>query len=123
MTFPAEMLIDYVRVYQRKGYENIGCDPQDYPTMDYINRHPVAYNSLSCFLPGIILSLLIASLHADPQLQYWTPGTAGANYTLPKNSMVRLDFCSSCLSNMTFERVAQRLLMNWINAAALQPHL
>lgn len=53
MTFPAEMLIDYVRVYQRKGYENIGCDPQDYPTMDYINRHPVAYNSLSCFLPGI----------------------------------------------------------------------
>jgi len=53
MTFPAEMLIDYVRVYQRKGYENIGCDPPDYPTMDYINKHLVAYSGQSCFLPGI----------------------------------------------------------------------
>jgi beta-glucan synthesis-associated protein KRE6 len=47
MTFPTEMHIDYVRVYQRENYENIGCDPPDYPTMKYINDHPVAYSSPS----------------------------------------------------------------------------
>ena len=45
LTFPTEMLIDYVRVYQRKGYENVGCSPVDYPTADYINKHSEAYNS------------------------------------------------------------------------------
>jgi hypothetical protein len=49
MTFPAEMLIDYVRVYQREGNTNIGCDPPDYPTADYISRHPEAYSSSCCF--------------------------------------------------------------------------
>ncbi|KAF9256746.1 SKN1-domain-containing protein [Marasmius fiardii PR-910] len=39
LTFPAEMMFDYIRVYQREGHTNIGCDPKDYPTMDYINRH------------------------------------------------------------------------------------
>ena len=53
MTFPAEMIVDYVRVYQRKDSQNIGCDPPNYPTMDYINNHPVAYSSLCRFLPGI----------------------------------------------------------------------
>ncbi|KAI0266416.1 beta-glucan synthesis-associated [Gloeopeniophorella convolvens] len=67
MTFPAEMLVDYVRVYQRKDSQNIGCDPKDYPTMDYIARHPEAYT--------------------NPQLQYWTSGPAGANNTFPKNSL------------------------------------
>jgi len=27
LTFPAEFKIDYVRVYQRKGATNVGCDP------------------------------------------------------------------------------------------------
>ncbi|KAJ8095798.1 hypothetical protein PM082_022905 [Marasmius tenuissimus] len=39
LIFPAEMMFDYVRIYQREGHENIGCDPKDYPTMDYIQRH------------------------------------------------------------------------------------
>ncbi|KAF7290942.1 hypothetical protein HMN09_01272800 [Mycena chlorophos] len=39
MVFPAEMLVDYVRVYQRDGETNIGCDPEAYPTMTYINDH------------------------------------------------------------------------------------
>jgi len=68
MTFPAEMRIDYVRVYQREGHENVGCDPPDYPTMNYINKHPVAYS--------------------NPQLQSWTSGAAGANYTVPKSSLL-----------------------------------
>ncbi|KAF7301973.1 hypothetical protein MIND_00763400 [Mycena indigotica] len=45
MVFPAEMLIDYVRVYQRDGEMNVGCDPKDYPTMDYIRNHLPAYSN------------------------------------------------------------------------------
>lgn len=36
MVFPSEFKIDYVRVYQRKGEKNVGCDPADYPTTQYI---------------------------------------------------------------------------------------
>lgn len=45
MIFPAIMQVDYVRVYQRKGHTNIGCDPPDYPTKNYIDSHPDAYGS------------------------------------------------------------------------------
>ena len=45
MEFPAEMLIDYVRVYQRKGQTNTGCDPKDFPTANYIANHMDAYTS------------------------------------------------------------------------------
>lgn len=45
MIFPAVMQIDYVRVYQRASSVNVGCDPVDYPTADYINKHPTAYQS------------------------------------------------------------------------------
>ncbi|KAH9476339.1 Beta-glucan synthesis-associated protein KRE6 [Psilocybe cubensis] len=47
MLFPGEMKIDYVRVYQRKGQTNTGCDPKDYPTADYINRHLEAYTDVN----------------------------------------------------------------------------
>ena len=49
MTFPAEMRVDYVRVYQRKGQTNIGCNPARFPTSDYIDRHMDAYTSMSLF--------------------------------------------------------------------------
>ena len=52
MKFPAEMLVDYVRIYQRKGQQNIGCSPDDYPTEEYIRDHWQAYNSesgVACF--------------------------------------------------------------------------
>ncbi|KAK7031137.1 hypothetical protein VNI00_013745 [Paramarasmius palmivorus] len=39
LQFPAEMKFDYIRIYQRKGEENIGCDPPGYPTTEYIERH------------------------------------------------------------------------------------
>ena len=45
MEFPALMLIDYVRVYQRNGQTNVGCSPPNYPTADYINNHLDAYTS------------------------------------------------------------------------------
>jgi hypothetical protein len=57
ITFPTEMTIDYLRVYQRANSQNIGCDPPDYPTMGYINNHSVAYSSLCFFLPGISFML------------------------------------------------------------------
>lgn len=43
MMFPSEFLIDYVRVYQRKDELNVGCDPKDFPTADYISSHIQAY--------------------------------------------------------------------------------
>ena len=45
LEFPGKMLIDYVRVYQPKGQINVGCDPDDFPTSDYINRHIEAYTN------------------------------------------------------------------------------
>ncbi|KAG8972454.1 hypothetical protein FRC05_010047 [Tulasnella sp. 425] len=68
LRFPARMYVDYVRVYQRKGHENIGCDPKDYPTADYINRHINAYT--------------------NPNLTIWSQ----AGYTFPRNS--KYDGCS-----------------------------
>ncbi|KAF8810897.1 beta-glucan synthesis-associated, partial [Phlegmacium glaucopus] len=45
MIFPAEFKIDYVRVYQRKGQTNTGCNPKNYPTADYITNHLEAYTN------------------------------------------------------------------------------
>ncbi|PWN49194.1 beta-glucan synthesis-associated [Violaceomyces palustris] len=46
MSFPAQLKVDYVRVYQRDGEkERISCDPPDHPTSDYIERHlDIYYN-------------------------------------------------------------------------------
>lgn len=39
LEFPAQLKVDYVRVYQRDGRpDRVGCDPPDYPTYDYIER-------------------------------------------------------------------------------------
>jgi len=38
LVFPSKMLIDYVRIYQRDGHENWGCDPSDHPTAQYIQE-------------------------------------------------------------------------------------
>lgn len=79
MVFPAEMLVDYVRVYQRDGETNVGCDPPDYPTSDYINNHFEAYDSefstyVFCF-PGN------ESFFSDPNITTW-------QWDKPKNSLV-----------------------------------
>ncbi|KII85737.1 glycoside hydrolase family 16 protein [Plicaturopsis crispa FD-325 SS-3] len=66
MEFPAYMLVDYVRVYQRKGHTNVGCSPKDFPTEDYINAHSSVYN--------------------NPNITTWP-------YSMPKNSLVRKAHC------------------------------
>ncbi|WVO15881.1 hypothetical protein L204_103546 [Cryptococcus depauperatus] len=60
---PAEMLVDYVRVYQRPEGK-LGCDPKDRPTADYIERHLNAYSNAN--------------------LTTWD----AAGYTFPKNSLI-----------------------------------
>ncbi|KAJ7028462.1 glycoside hydrolase family 16 protein [Mycena alexandri] len=64
LVFPAEMLIDYVRVYQLPSTKDgLTCDPPNYPTQDYINGHIEAY--------------------MNPNLTTW----AQAGYTFPRNSL------------------------------------
>ena len=43
LPFPVHMKVDYIRVYQPAGEENIGCDPRGFPTQAYINRYMDAY--------------------------------------------------------------------------------
>ncbi|KZO89660.1 glycoside hydrolase family 16 protein [Calocera viscosa TUFC12733] len=45
LVFPVYLLIDYVRVYQKQGSTNIGCDPADHPTAQYIQNHIDAYSN------------------------------------------------------------------------------
>ncbi|KAI0307689.1 beta-glucan synthesis-associated [Multifurca ochricompacta] len=45
LQFPTTMRIDYVRVYQPKDRINIGCDPEAFPTMAYINQYIEAYTN------------------------------------------------------------------------------
>jgi len=45
LPFPVHMKVDYIRVYQPKGEENIGCEPPDFPTQAYINQYIEAYSN------------------------------------------------------------------------------
>lgn len=41
---PATMRLDYIRIYQDDDGE-MTCDPEGYPTTDYISNHPKAYQN------------------------------------------------------------------------------
>jgi beta-glucanase (GH16 family) len=45
LTFPNHLRVDYIRVYQDPQNINIGCDPADFPTADYINTYLEAYTN------------------------------------------------------------------------------
>ena len=68
LVFPAVMRVDWIRVYQPSDAVNIGCDPEAYPTKDYIEANKVAYN--------------------NPNLTTWDSSISGYNKTFPKNSLV-----------------------------------
>lgn len=70
MVLPATMSVDYVRVYQPKNNINWGCDPEDYPTANYIAAYPEAYTNANFTSFGF------------PQY----------NQTLPKNKLI--DTCT-----------------------------
>ncbi|KAF9481835.1 glycoside hydrolase family 16 protein [Pholiota conissans] len=45
LQFPNRLLVDYVRVYQDAQSINIGCNPESFPTEDYINQYLEAYTN------------------------------------------------------------------------------
>ncbi|GAA6029982.1 hypothetical protein JCM8097_009200 [Rhodosporidiobolus ruineniae] len=45
LEFPGQLRVDYVRIYQKEGHHNIGCDPKSHPTSEYIKNHPALYNN------------------------------------------------------------------------------
>ncbi|KAF8650091.1 hypothetical protein AX16_005417 [Volvariella volvacea WC 439] len=47
---PATMSIDWIRVYQRRDAINVGCDPKEFPTADYIQTYPAAYTNANLTL-------------------------------------------------------------------------
>ncbi|KAF8339600.1 beta-glucan synthesis-associated protein-domain-containing protein [Cantharellus anzutake] len=63
LQFPASLLVDYIRVYQRDKSVNIGCDPDAYPTTHYISEHLPAYT--------------------NPNFTTWSQ----AGYSFPRNSL------------------------------------
>lgn len=54
LPFPSQMLIEYIRVYQRPDQINVGCNPPDYPTEKWIACHKDEYtlNSQDNYLFG-----------------------------------------------------------------------
>jgi hypothetical protein len=46
-SLPAQMLIDHIRVYQKvnDSTQTVGCDPEGYPTADWIEGHAYRYKS------------------------------------------------------------------------------
>lgn len=44
-TLPATMRFDYVRIYQDPSAISVTCEPDDFPTADYISNHTEAYNN------------------------------------------------------------------------------
>ncbi|WFC97770.1 hypothetical protein MYAM1_000489 [Malassezia yamatoensis] len=67
--WPFEMAVDWVRVYQDPDAYDVGCDTEDYPTKDYIDRHIEAYT--------------------NPNLTIWgyTPKEGGYQSPWPKNKL------------------------------------
>ncbi|PVF94156.1 beta-glucan synthesis-associated protein [Serendipita vermifera] len=45
LTLPAYMKVDWIRVYQYEDDMNVGCDPPNYPTSNYINAYLEAYTN------------------------------------------------------------------------------
>ena len=38
LKFPSTMRVDWIRVYQDPDSINVGCDPPDFPTAEYIKQ-------------------------------------------------------------------------------------
>ncbi|KAI5948978.1 hypothetical protein KGF57_005041 [Candida theae] len=64
VVFPSQFHIDYVRIYQPEDQINVGCDPDDYPTYDYIQEH--------------------LNLYTNPNITSFEDG----GYSFPKNSLI-----------------------------------
>lgn len=45
--WPAAFFVDYVRVWQQEAEISVGCNPPDFPTKDYIEKHKEWYGEWS----------------------------------------------------------------------------
>jgi hypothetical protein len=45
LKFPTVLSVDWIRVYQPKDQINIGCDPPNFPTAQYIETYKEAYTN------------------------------------------------------------------------------
>ncbi|KAI0651922.1 glycoside hydrolase family 16 protein [Trametes meyenii] len=45
LRFPSTLRVDWIRVYQDPNRINIGCDPEDFPTAEYIKAYKEAYSN------------------------------------------------------------------------------
>lgn len=50
--FPAQFKVDWIRLYQYPGEEDVGCDPPDMPTKAYIERHWEAVSESEVIIKG-----------------------------------------------------------------------
>ncbi|KAJ6550125.1 beta-glucan synthesis-associated [Mycena capillaripes] len=82
LTFPTTMSLDYVRVYQYEDQINIGCDPPDFPTQEYINTYIEAYTSEFLASSNYVMPTRFVS---DPLLTTWVDDY---KQVFPKNSWV-----------------------------------
>jgi hypothetical protein len=65
LPFPVHMRVDYIRVYQPSNARNVGCDPKDFPTADYINTYvscPLELTKRCSYLLGTLRHILIQTL-------------------------------------------------------------
>ncbi|KAJ7254664.1 beta-glucan synthesis-associated [Mycena haematopus] len=85
LTFPTTLKLDYVRVYQYADSINIGCDPTDFPTQDYINTYievSVIYNDSRYRLT---IRASSAQAYTNPNLTTWVDDY---HQTIPKNKFL-----------------------------------
>jgi len=95
------MAVDYVRVYQPKDKRNVGCDPEDFPTADYINTWV------------IILIPTVPSFFDKFDYEHTTDYAVFRTfalrfidaYTNPSKNLARLYFCASFYLQLANARV------------------
>ncbi len=79
LVFPNKMLVDYVRVYQRKGHEDWSCSPKHHPTEEYINEYVNLSDITSAALTRCPSHL---NAYTNANLTTWDQ----AGYAFPRNS-------------------------------------
>lgn len=80
------MLVDYIRVYQPAGANNIGCDPPEFPTAAYIDA------CVPSFSPPVDKTGRVDAMtnrykeaYTNFNLTGW--GSPQYNQTVPKNKL------------------------------------
>jgi beta-glucan synthesis-associated protein KRE6 len=88
IVYPVTMFVDYIRVYQPKGQQNVGCDPKDFPTAKYINQYGFFYR----FLSDANSAFRYIEAYTNPNLTQWGMSSNrdmyGYNQTMPRNSFL-----------------------------------